>query len=181
MAGRGIDKVVCDTLLDMMEEEPWYEVKVTELAKRSKISRSTFYVYFDSIYDVLQQIEDEFYDGLGTEAEMVEECWNVDVVTPDSLRYIQKNLRLIRILNGPNGDASFWARGYNRTRRLTEELAAKNNSTATPLELEAFQLYYYYGKNAFLTYWAEHEDEYSINEVAEVCTKFYRALHHVLY
>ena len=181
MATRGTDKLICDTLLDMMEDEPWHQIKITDLARAAKISRSTFYVYFDSIFDVLQQIEDEFYEGLAAETEVGEGYWDCDYVSVESLRYIQKNLRLIRIMNGPNGDATFWARGYNRARRVTGLLMEKNASTATPLELEAFQRYYYYGKNAFLNYWAEHEDEYSIAEIAEVSTKFYRALHGVLY
>jgi AcrR family transcriptional regulator len=43
---------ICAKFLDLVETKPFYTIKVKELAEYASISRSTFYLYFDSIYAV---------------------------------------------------------------------------------------------------------------------------------
>ena len=38
-------------------------IRVTDVCKALGIGRSTFYQYYDSTYDVIQQIEDDFFEG----------------------------------------------------------------------------------------------------------------------
>jgi AcrR family transcriptional regulator len=51
-------------LLSMMENSDLHTIKVNKLTNALGIGRGTFYMYYDSIYEVLQEIEDKFFAGL---------------------------------------------------------------------------------------------------------------------
>lgn len=48
---------IIDAYVQMMREMPYEKITVTELRRRVGIVRSTFYVYFPSTYDVIDEIE----------------------------------------------------------------------------------------------------------------------------
>ena len=47
-----------------MDEKRIEEITVSEITKATKINRSTFYVYFKDVYDVLDQIENAFLPSI---------------------------------------------------------------------------------------------------------------------
>lgn len=51
--------VIKDSLLTLVEEEPYARVTVAQLCQRADISRSTFYLHFDSLTDVLNSVLDD--------------------------------------------------------------------------------------------------------------------------
>ena len=61
---RPMEKHICETLVDMLEEMPLEKVKVKELTDRAFIGRSTFYLYYDSVEAVYDQIEEDFFSAL---------------------------------------------------------------------------------------------------------------------
>jgi AcrR family transcriptional regulator len=50
-----------ESLLEIMKTKDITHVKVTELSDMMGISRGTFYLYYDSVYSVLQEIEDAYF------------------------------------------------------------------------------------------------------------------------
>jgi AcrR family transcriptional regulator len=57
------ETIIIEKFLELMRQKSCFKIKVTELIKLANISRSSFYDYFDSIYDVIQSIEDNFILG----------------------------------------------------------------------------------------------------------------------
>ncbi|MGN1155087.1 MAG: TetR/AcrR family transcriptional regulator, partial [Agathobacter sp.] len=53
-----------ETLLKMLEVKPIHQIQVKALAAELGIGRSTFYAYYDSVYDLLQEIEDDFFANI---------------------------------------------------------------------------------------------------------------------
>ena len=51
------------SLLDLMSEKPLDEITVKELAERAEVARGTFYLYYDSIPEMLERISDELYSA----------------------------------------------------------------------------------------------------------------------
>ena len=45
--------------LNLIEEKPYYKISVSKITERADISRSTFYLHYSDIYDLLQSIEKE--------------------------------------------------------------------------------------------------------------------------
>ena len=48
------------TLVELMLEKEVSQISVKELTQRADVNRSTFYLHYLDIYDMLEQMEDEF-------------------------------------------------------------------------------------------------------------------------
>lgn len=57
-------KIIKNTLVDMLEDMDINKITVSSLCKRAEINRSTFYNYYDDIYDLLKKIEDEIFNEI---------------------------------------------------------------------------------------------------------------------
>ena len=51
-----------ETLLNALQTKNINQVTVSQLCAEAKCARSTFYLYYDSVYAVLQEIEDEYLE-----------------------------------------------------------------------------------------------------------------------
>jgi AcrR family transcriptional regulator len=113
---------ICDRFLDLVEEKPFYRIKVRELTEHANISRSTFYVYFDSVYSVVQKLEDDFIKSFYPEAVAFSVLIKNDISkTLEQIAYIKSNARALRLLCGPNGDSYF----MDRLERIIKHLCDK--------------------------------------------------------
>ena len=57
-------KLIRKQVLEALKTTDIHNVQVKAITDAIGISRSTFYIYYDSAYSVLQDIEDEFFNGL---------------------------------------------------------------------------------------------------------------------
>lgn len=164
------EKIICETMLEMMQHKPYLEIKVTDLVKKANISRSTFYIYFSSIIDVLQKIEDDFIDGFPYESQASLADYSIGNGEKliDSLRYIKKNMYVYRTIIGENGDPKFQNKLVERQllffNRLNKAYAGKYSSD----ELELICANISGGKWNMLKWWAFHEDKISIERMASL-------------
>ena len=173
------EKRICDALLEMMEERPFYQIKVAQLCDRHSISRSTFYNYFDSIFSVLQKIEDDILEEL---FELnVAKSLNDKAILLDAFSTMRNCIRTFQILIGPNGDPSFVAKLVNRNKRSLDMLANESKSQATTLELQIVHEFTHAGKLRVFEWWAEHENEVSVSDMAEIMNRIMAAIHDILW
>ena len=105
--------LIRDTLIEMMSEMPFSAIRVKDLVERAHVNRSTFYAYYDSLYSVLQQIEDDFFAGFDGSTTSVSESRRSDMPTPiivKNLEYFKENAQTLQSLLGNYGDPAFQAR-----------------------------------------------------------------------
>ena len=57
-------KVLFETLVLLMKEKSFEEIKVSDICKKALINRSTFYSHYQDIYALLEEFEDEILDML---------------------------------------------------------------------------------------------------------------------
>lgn len=91
-----------------------HNVQVKAITDALGISRSTFYLYYDSAYAVLQDIEDEFFRGL---EQANAPFWRYPLkqeymtqphpVLLDVMRYLRANREISNVLRGPFGEPMF--------------------------------------------------------------------------
>ena len=167
MAQQGTAKErICDALLDLMEERPFEEIPVTEITRQAGVSRTIFYRYFDSVYDVLQKIEDDYLEGLPTEGDAVDVLSETSrpsgadgpFRTTDYAQYIADHLHMYRVLIGPNGEPSFESRLHNRIYRISLQTIRLRIGENRP-EAEPMAEYLASALNGAIRWWAMHEDE----------------------
>lgn len=101
-------------LIHEMQSKDIHEIKVKQLVDTLHISRSTFYMYYDSIFDVLQDIEDSFATNVQN---ISVSFWayppnshylkEPHPIILKALQCIKDHKELAKVLWGPHGDPSF--------------------------------------------------------------------------
>ena len=61
---RKTKKALRQSLFKLLEEKPISQITVTELASAADVNRSTFYIYYDDVYDMMDKIQEEIYSIL---------------------------------------------------------------------------------------------------------------------
>jgi AcrR family transcriptional regulator len=105
-------KQLRDGLARLLEKKSIRDIRVKELVEEVDINRSTFYLHYSDIYDMLEKIEEELF--LEIQQAMKEHPIGVD---PDShefiyqlFRILEENRPICKALCGPNGDMAFVVR-----------------------------------------------------------------------
>lgn len=173
-----IEEKVCDTLVDMMEEMPFDKIRVTALADRAGISRSSFYVHYQSTYDVLQQVEEMVIDEIITDTTVPANIRQKELVAITGR--ICRNIHYFEVLTGENGSPSFYARLAKRNRSTLDQIAKELNSPASDIMLEAINEFTLAGKIRLLQWFAEKESVLSVNDMAAILGKLHRSVNEVL-
>lgn len=104
-------------LLKMLKTQDIYAIKVKTLTDSLHISRSTFYLYYDSVYSVLQDMEDTFFDKLQSITALF---WQYPLdrkymrephpIMLQTLEFLDTHRELSFVLWGPHGDPIFQTR-----------------------------------------------------------------------
>ena len=55
-------KVIKESLLELLNEKDIHKITVTDICKRADINRGTFYSHYKDAYDLLNSMENEFFD-----------------------------------------------------------------------------------------------------------------------
>ncbi len=77
------------SLLKIMREQPISSIPVKAICKRANISRGTFYLHYRSPYDLLEEIEREFFADL---KQVVEQELGPE---PDMVRFLRDILKVL--------------------------------------------------------------------------------------
>lgn len=57
-------QVLRETFLELLLEKPASEITVTEICAKADVNRTTFYLHYDDVFDLLHKIEDTFFDAM---------------------------------------------------------------------------------------------------------------------
>ena len=100
-------------LLELLNELPFQKITVQLLCERALINRSTFYLHYTDIYNMLETIENELQEEI---LKIIQEH-PVSPFNEDSFPFIEdifltlwENKDICSALLGPNGDMSFVSR-----------------------------------------------------------------------
>lgn len=158
------------SLIQKMRTQDIHTIKVSQLVNSLHISRSTFYLYYDSVFAVLQDIEDLFFEQL---KEIACNFWSY----PPNKRYltephpcIQKAITLLhdnkeiaKILWGPYGDPVFKTRCKKMIRQsfFPNHIYNPEESAKTALSVA----YMTGGHLELINYWIDTDCSYDTQEL----------------
>lgn len=111
---------IMDCLLLLLENRPIEKITVTDIVREAGITRSTFYVYFEDVYDVLSYIEANLTEHLPkpeagalktlspspSQPPTAEQCEIPNWYT-EWFNYIEQFHRQFKALLGPHGNPQF--------------------------------------------------------------------------
>lgn len=105
-------KQLREGLARLLETKSIRDIKVKELVEEVDINRSTFYLHYSDIYDMLEKIEEELFQEI--QDAMQAHPISADVHSLDFIRQMfqimEDNRAICKALCGPNGDIAFVSR-----------------------------------------------------------------------
>lgn len=97
------------SLNKLMEQKSMMEISVQELTEMADINRSTFYLHYKDIYDIIETTENEILEDLNKilDSKFDEENATPLPVLEEIFKLLMDNSRMCMSLLGPNGDVAF--------------------------------------------------------------------------
>jgi len=102
-----------ETLTGLMEEKELRNISVRELTDRANINRGTFYLHYQDIYEMIDQLEDEIIFNLLAIIEKnspISADYYILPILLQVIEYLYKDMRFCKALLGKNGDSNFLAK-----------------------------------------------------------------------
>lgn len=173
------------TLARLMDQKSINEISVKELVDMADINRSTFYLHYTDIYNMLEVIEDELLQEIvqviNTHPVGLNE--NTFSFIEDIFSILLNNKDICRALIGPNGDISF----VNKIEMIISENSIKKLSLLFPNVLDDLKYSYSFclsGSVGLIKAWLlenndespEHMAELTYNMVTNAMSAFYKKI-----
>jgi AcrR family transcriptional regulator len=108
---RKTKKALSQSLTKLMIEKPINKITITELTELADVNRSTFYLYYQDIYDMVDKIETEMMDEFQAALQkLFLHEQNTDNILSFFLfvfDYVKENADFCKVLLGKDGDYNF--------------------------------------------------------------------------
>lgn len=158
-------------LTDMLQTSPIDDITATELCKRANVNRATFYYHYNSVQDVLAEIEAQM------ETEFAQ--WMThSVVYSNGLpeksfyvtffEFVARNVGVCRMLLNSQRPSEFLTRAMEAGRTMVASIMSKLFPHCPAAKIDYFYIFVSNGFLGLLTYWLNSGMKESINDIAEI-------------
>ncbi|MBR4693302.1 MAG: TetR/AcrR family transcriptional regulator [Bacilli bacterium] len=161
-------KVIKDTLLNLLEKKDIANITVTEICEISDINRGTFYRYYMDVYDLLKNIEQEFINEIKN-SPSIENIHDHSIYsfTKGILSIFENNKKLVKILFNTDNNVYFLNEvldaAYEKCMGRWEELQPDINSE----ELENSVVFIFNGALGVINYWIKNDFSTPTDDLAK--------------
>lgn len=159
-----------ETFWELYQDRPIEKISVREVIEKAHYNRSTFYEYYPDIYGVLNEIEDELFEGLfGNKTQLILEYnLSLDELIYDIAQNYRKHQKYLKVLLGKNGDPQF----LNKTKEHLKSLLRPLIDATDMVTLKNPDYYLEYLTNGLigmLLYWQQKDRKLSIEDFLKIC------------
>ncbi len=99
--------VLRQSLLDLMKVMPIEKITITRICQHADINRATFYMHYDSVRDLLDQIQNEYYNSLQSSVKkLLNQNMNASLLL-GTFQELAVHSDLCKIMFGKYGDKEF--------------------------------------------------------------------------
>ena len=161
-------KLLKSSLIEMLQEQPIYQISIRELCQRAEINRSTFYKYYGSQFDLLSEMEQDLLANI--ESTLVSQVGYSENVIEQILVYLEKNIDFVRLLLNSNVDPEFPQKLI-----FLESIHRKSGSLSVDLkenEHEYYHCFILYGAYEIVHRWINKENREDPRVIASMIFKF---------
>ncbi len=135
-------------LIKLMQEKSIREITVRELVDEVDINRSTFYLHYTDIYDMLNKIEEELLEQLVSVTDRHKhEYYNEKLNTylEEVFVILLENVDICNLLMSPNGDIQFTSKVKNLIKDNITQTTVEFLQGTLPVEEIKFACSFYIG------------------------------------
>lgn len=167
---------ITDAVFHLMTTTDIPQIKVVDVIRRARVSKSTFYRHFASVDDVVKHFEDEILEGMGEINEVALKARFSDAEldpTPSMIsrmEMLQANRDKIVALNGVHGDPVF----THKATIFMHDHFRKRLATL-PCSEDTWDLYLSFaiaGHHNLIQYWLEERPDLQPVTVATALSRF---------
>lgn len=157
-------------LAALMKEKSVNQITVKELVEEVDINRSTFYLHFKDIQDLLREIEENMEAQIKRAIEehpIVSDNENAFYFIEDMFRVLDEGREISKALIGPNGDMGF----IHRIERIIKENSRGTLEKMFPGKKEDLKYFYAFclsGCLGLVKVWLNEGEEKSPEEMAQM-------------
>ena len=137
-------KAIRNAFAELFAEKPFYEISVTDIARRADINRKTFYGYYTGVYRLVEEIEDEINSSFERSLSGVDIMTDLDVIISRFNAAISEEYDFCRNLLTSERNAEQTAKLFSH---FTEKIRAFicENTALSPEALQIVTEYISYG------------------------------------
>ncbi len=152
-------------------------ITIKEVADLAGFNRGTFYLYYKSIYDLLQKTEQELLEDFSKRVEYHVKLYYGEINNPDEKVFQEmqenflKNGDYFKVLNGENGDPRFKAKMKN----IVKDAYRKHLNIESGKRVSMFEYLLEYlveANTSIIQYWLENREKdnprVTIKDVGEI-------------
>lgn len=99
--------IIKNTFIELLEKKPINKISVASICEKADINRGTFYIHYRDVYDLQEQVEEEFFIDIMSDIEYAISVRDIDFDLTGLISTIRDNGRLCKILFGKNADTEF--------------------------------------------------------------------------
>lgn len=171
-------QIIQSAMINLMQEKNFFNISVSELAREAGISRTGFYNHYDSVFDVLQDIEDNFIAGIESQSYGIDILYDEGMTAQnqrrieENVRFLQKNIKTLKALCGNHGDPAFQVRMQKRTLKQLYRALSKRTKWSD-LELRLVCEFMAGGQWYIYRWCAFHENEIRPEKISKILGSLY--------
>lgn len=152
-------------------------ITIKEVADLAGFNRGTFYLYYKSIYDLLQKTEQELLEDFSKRVEYHIKLYYGEINNPDEKVFQEmqenflKNGDYFKVLNGENGDPRFKAKMKN----IVKDAYRKHLNIESGKRVSMFEYLLEYlveANTSIIQYWLENREKdnprVTIKDIGEI-------------
>ncbi|RNB52888.1 TetR/AcrR family transcriptional regulator [Brevibacillus gelatini] len=115
---RKTKQLIQRSFMQMLESKPFESITVGEIAKTAQMNRGTFYLHYTDKFDLLEQMEQQLFEDLGSHIDELQSRYSVmhtfgegqEELAAALFRSIQFHVPALKIFLGDHGRAGFHIR-----------------------------------------------------------------------
>ncbi|MDD2220747.1 MAG: TetR/AcrR family transcriptional regulator [Clostridia bacterium] len=156
-----------EALISLCEQKPIDQIRIQELSELAGYNRGTFYLYYQDIYDLREQIEENLITFFKNNAlPLIHSLITGDSIQnfANRLQYLEQNRRRLGVMLSDNGDPAFTKKLIDLAKNFitqTMNLPADNKKCQYALE------YIAYAHISIIREWLVGKIEFSSQELLE--------------
>ena len=176
-------KMIRNALSELIEENGFNNISITNLTQKADINRGTFYLHYSDKYDLLEQVENEVMEEIKEQTKNID---SINIFILDSINkpipfmvklfeYFKENTVFIKAILGPKGDPKF----HNKLKKFIQTNLFENDLLKTfkkenmLISKEYFISYVLSAHLGVVQQWLESGMEKSPKEMALILTKMF--------
>ena len=120
----------------LAEKKALNKITVAELSERAEVTRGTFYAHYDNIFEVAEELENEFISALDSSTEHIEQIKDFPIYLHQIFVFLAANEDLYRQLLSSDAPLVFIARLNNQINRTIHRLLKEHSIKKPTLDLD---------------------------------------------